>query len=286
MSVPAGFKGLRFPCECVSSRAGGYSDPWAEITKNKLLPNGTKEEILNVLAQGPKTITQIAEALGLSGPSIHTHVSDMLRSELLREAVESDKVHPAERYYEPNFPVFKAEECAEFRKLCEEMSTQLVALFEKYQEKVARAFLNTSLPQEGWKLSDITQCLFANMHRGARTQLEQRGLLSAREKHKNGAAWIFWAEEPETKKNNGEPLVVTETEQISKFERRSTMAKYGKKAAEKVEKAMHERKKGTLKSGGSGKKVTSKKQAIAIGLSQARKAGAKVPRKKSSSKKR
>lgn len=64
------------------------------------------------------------------------------------------------------------------------------------------------------------------------------------------------------------------------------MAKYGKKAAEKVEKAMHERKKGTLKSGGSGKKVTSKKQAIAIGLSQARKAGAKVPRKKSSSKKK
>jgi len=63
------------------------------------------------------------------------------------------------------------------------------------------------------------------------------------------------------------------------------MAKYGKKASEKVEKAMHERKKGTLKSG-SGKKVKSKKQAIAIGLSQARKAGGKVPRKKSSSKKK
>jgi hypothetical protein len=57
------------------------------------------------------------------------------------------------------------------------------------------------------------------------------------------------------------------------------MAKYGKKAQEKVEKAMHERKKGTLKSG-SGKKVKSRKQAIAIGLSQARKAGAKVPKKK------
>ena len=64
------------------------------------------------------------------------------------------------------------------------------------------------------------------------------------------------------------------------------MAKYGKKASEKVEKAMHERKKGTLKSGGSGKKVTSKKQAIAIGLSEARKAGGKVPKQKSSSKKR
>jgi hypothetical protein len=61
------------------------------------------------------------------------------------------------------------------------------------------------------------------------------------------------------------------------------MAKYGKKAGKKVEKAMHERKRGTLKSG-SGKKVTSKKQAIAIGLSEARKEGGKVPKK--SSKKR
>ena len=64
------------------------------------------------------------------------------------------------------------------------------------------------------------------------------------------------------------------------------MANYGKKASEKVERAMHERKRGTLKSGRSGKKVTSKKQAIAIGLYEARKSGAKVPGKKSSSKKK
>ena len=62
------------------------------------------------------------------------------------------------------------------------------------------------------------------------------------------------------------------------------MAKYGKTAQKKVKKAMHERKKGTLKSGTSGKKVTSKKQTIAIGLSEARKEGGKVPKKKSSKK--
>jgi hypothetical protein len=61
------------------------------------------------------------------------------------------------------------------------------------------------------------------------------------------------------------------------------MARYGKKAQSKVRKAMQERKRGTLKSGRSGKKVTSRKQAIAIGLSEARKAGAKVPKRKSSS---
>lgn len=64
------------------------------------------------------------------------------------------------------------------------------------------------------------------------------------------------------------------------------MARYGKKASDKVEKAMHERKKGTLKSGKSGKKVTSRKQAIAIGLSEARRAGGKVPRQKSASSKK
>jgi hypothetical protein len=58
--------------------------------------------------------------------------------------------------------------------------------------------------------------------------------------------------------------------------------KYSKGAAAKVERAMKKRKAGTLKSGRSGKKVKSRKQAIAIGLSEARKAGAKVPRKKKS----
>jgi len=64
------------------------------------------------------------------------------------------------------------------------------------------------------------------------------------------------------------------------------MARYGKKASQKVKRAMHERKRGKLKSGRSGKKVTSRKQAIAIGLSEARRAGGKVPKKKSGSRKR
>jgi hypothetical protein len=58
------------------------------------------------------------------------------------------------------------------------------------------------------------------------------------------------------------------------------MAKYGNKASSEVKQAMHERKRGKLKSGGSGKKVKNRKQAIAIGLSKARRKGAKVPPKK------
>ena len=62
------------------------------------------------------------------------------------------------------------------------------------------------------------------------------------------------------------------------------MAKYGKKAGEKVERAMRERKRGTLKSGRSGRRVTSRKQAIAIALSEARESGARVPKRKGSRK--
>jgi hypothetical protein len=64
------------------------------------------------------------------------------------------------------------------------------------------------------------------------------------------------------------------------------MAKYGRKAQSKVRRAMRERKRGTLRSGRSGKRVTSRKQAIAIGLSEARRAGGKVPRKRRAGRKR
>ena len=66
--------------------------------------------------------------------------------------------------------------------------------------------------------------------------------------------------------------------------RKSSGRKYGKAASKRVKSAMHRRKKGTLKSGRSGRKVTSKKQAIAIGLSEAREKGAKVPRKRAAKK--
>ena len=201
MSVPNGLKGLKFPCECVSARHGGYSDPWTAVAQKKLLPDGTKEEILNLVAQEPKTISQLAEALNLSPPSVHRHISEMMKSELLRESEEWEKKHPTERYYEPNFPVFKAEECAEFEAVCQEMAELVAALFEKKRPQIERAYKRTDFAVRGWELTDITQCLYANMQRRARALLEQRGLLSSPEQHANGAEWVFWAEEPEADEN-------------------------------------------------------------------------------------
>jgi len=196
MTIPRGQNGLHFPCECVSAITESYSDPWAQVTKRKLLPDGTKEEILNLVAERPKTVSQLAEALNIAPPSVHTHVNDLMKSELLRESVEWEKKYPTERYYEPNFPVFKDEECAEFISLCEEMAEQVAALFERKRSKFERAFSRTNLAQDGWEFLDVTQCLYANMQRQARTLLEQRGLLTPPQKHKNGASWVFWAQEP------------------------------------------------------------------------------------------
>lgn len=190
-------KALRFPCECVSGSQGRDTDPWADVARKKLLPNGTKEQIVMLLASEPKTISQLAVALNLSAPSVYTHINDMLESELLRESKEFEKRHPSERYYEPNFPIFRTEECAEFHALCEEMAQELASLFERRQAKIEKAFQKTGLPAQGWQLSDVTQCLYTNMYRRARTLLEERGLLAQRRKHANGAEWIFWAEENE-----------------------------------------------------------------------------------------
>ena len=150
-----------------------------------------------LLAEEPKTISQLAQALSLSAPSVFTHINDMLESELLRESEEFEKRHPSERYYEPNFPVFKHAECAEFHALCDELAQQVATVFAQRQDDMERAFHKTNLPAQGWKLSDITQCLYANMYRSARTLLEERGLLTPRQQHANGAEWIFWAEERE-----------------------------------------------------------------------------------------
>lgn len=196
MTVPKGLKGLEFACECMSSARRNNSDPWSGIAQHKLLPDGTKEEILNLIAEEPKTISQLAQELNLSAPSIHTHISAMMKSELLREAVDSEKTHPAERYYEPNFPVVKAEARAEFEQLCLSLAERVAVLFEQEQSQLESAFRQTRLADHGWTFSDIAQYLYACVQRGARQRLEERQVLPTCAKHQNGVEWIFWAQEP------------------------------------------------------------------------------------------
>ena len=194
MSVTHRKKRLCFPCECVS-KVSGYSDPWAGVSQNKLLPDGTKEEILNLIAKQPKTIAQLAKQLNLAQPTVFRHIGEMMKNELLRESEEWERKYPAERYYEPNFPIIKADERDEFESLCQDMAETMADLFESRRSQLEAAFNKTGLSERGWTFSDIAQYLFARAQRGGRERLEQRGLLPPPEKHTNGVEWVFWAEE-------------------------------------------------------------------------------------------
>ena len=196
MVIPNGFKGLRFACDCVSARSGACSDPWAGVAKNKLLMDGTKEEIINLIADEPRTISQLADALALKPPSVHAHVSDMMRSELLRESEEWEKLHPTERYYEPNFPIVRADAQAGFEKLCGEMAGRVAELFAGGLPQLESVFARTDLAERGWAFADVAHYLFARVQREARALLEESGTLPPPGAHRNGAEWVFWAEQP------------------------------------------------------------------------------------------
>ena len=198
MAVRKNGRGLHFPCECVSAQHG-YSDPWAAVAQNKLLNDGTKERILNIVAREPRTIARIARELGLSQPAVHAHISDMLASELLREASEWEKAHPAENYYEPGFPVISARENALLEPICRELAQQLALLFESKKPHLEAALDDGCLAAKGWSFAEIAQYCYADVQRGARKLLEQRGVLASAKKHKNGVGWVFWGLEPRSK---------------------------------------------------------------------------------------
>jgi len=185
---------LRFACECVSAR-GGYSDPWAAVAQKRLLLDGTKERLLNSVAREPRTIAQLAKGLCLSQPTVHAHVNEMLASELLRESHEPEKQYAAERYYEPNFPVVRTEERAEFDLVCQTVADRIAKLFESNVSHLKSAFDRSGLVERGWTFDDLAQYCYAGAQRAAREMLEGRGVLRPRKHHRNGAAWLFWAEE-------------------------------------------------------------------------------------------
>ena len=195
MSVSNGNLKLRFPCDCVSGRKDDYGDPWSDITENKLFCDGTKEEIVNLISEEPKTISQLAKATNLSAPSIHKHINELLSSELIRDSVEWEKLHPKERYYEPNFPVVRAEECEGVQEICAKMSESIADLFASVRPQFEKAFDESGLAGSGWTFDDVSQCVFARIQRNARELLEQRGLVAPPKTHRNGAVWTFWAEQ-------------------------------------------------------------------------------------------
>src|SRR5581483_7274877 len=100
---------LRFACDCASA-APVAADPWVAVAKQHKLEDGAKELILDAIYRQPRTVTQLARQLRLSPPAVHRHITELLASELIREApvAPPKRRSTLERYYRPAFPVVLA----------------------------------------------------------------------------------------------------------------------------------------------------------------------------------
>jgi DNA-binding transcriptional ArsR family regulator len=191
---------LRFSCACASA-VPVREDPWVAIVNQRKLNDGTKELILNAIYRQPRTITQLAELLGISAPAVHRHIVDMLADELIEEVdlAAPQRSRVSERYYRPNFPVVLAADGAALQPVLEELAIDIAAVFRQRQEALAQAFAETSLPARGEPVEMLLHYLYATASRLARERLETDGDLPPWPEHADGSRWIWWAEEaPET----------------------------------------------------------------------------------------
>lgn len=205
-SAPDRFRGLRFPCSCASATSVPNA-PWVAVAKQGKLYDGTKERILNATHRRPRTVSQLAEELDLSPPTVHRHAGELLASELIRE-VESpaESQWPAvERYYAPNFPIVRDGDRRRLQPLLDALALEVA---ERFRARAGE--LSSALAQTGFEPNGAVglHYAYASAVARARERLEEEGVLPAWPEHRDGSRWVWWAEEPpETEVN---PVTTTE----------------------------------------------------------------------------
>jgi predicted ArsR family transcriptional regulator len=186
---------LRFACACASAVPIG-EDPWVAIVNQRKLNDGTKELILNAIYREPRTITQLAEILGISAPAVHRQVAGLLADELIQEVdPPAERRRSSERYYRPNFPVVLAADRAALQPFLEDLAVDIAASFHRHREALSDAFAQTSLLARGESVETLLHYLYATATRLARARLEEEGALPVWPEHGDGSRWIWWAEE-------------------------------------------------------------------------------------------
>jgi DNA-binding transcriptional ArsR family regulator len=131
---------LRFSCACCSA-VPIAEDPWVAIVNQRKLNDGTKELILDAIYRQPRTITQLAELLGISAPAVHRHAGEMLASELISEVgvTALERSRASERYYGPNFPVVLASDQVALQPVLEDLAADIATAFQRRQDALWRA---------------------------------------------------------------------------------------------------------------------------------------------------
>ncbi len=168
------------------------------ISQQNKLQDGTKELILNAIYQRPRTIAQVAQQLGLSPPTVHRHIAELLASELIREVAAPEEGRPAgvARYYQPSLPVVLAVDREALRPALDAFADGIAASCRAEGAALARAFEDTSLPARQESFEALLHYLYATATRMARERLEASGDLPPWPEHADGSRWVWWAEEP------------------------------------------------------------------------------------------
>jgi predicted ArsR family transcriptional regulator len=168
------------------------------ISQQHKLNDGSKELILNAIYHQPRTITQLAELLGISAPAVHRHIVDMLADELIHEVdlAVDERSRRNERYYRPKFLVVHAADRAALQPALDDLAAGIAAAFHRRQEALANAFADTSLPARAEPVETVLHYLYATATRLARARLEANGDLPPWPEHADGSRWVWWAEEP------------------------------------------------------------------------------------------
>jgi predicted ArsR family transcriptional regulator len=169
------------------------------VVNQRKLNDGTKERILTAIYRQPRTITQVADLLGISAPAVHRHVMDLLADELIHEVdgAEPGRTRATERYYQPAFPVVLATDRAMLQPALDDLAEAAAVLFLEQQDALESAVAETSLPARGAAFETLRHYLFATATRLARERLEAAGALPAWPEHRDGSRWVWWAEEAE-----------------------------------------------------------------------------------------
>ncbi|MBU7009204.1 MAG: winged helix-turn-helix transcriptional regulator [Theionarchaea archaeon] len=179
-------KALSFSCGHVFEE----EDPWSYVSNSGILDAETRLLILEHIYKEPKTVTQLANELGLSQPAVHRHVRDMLHVGIIREAAlsEDEKRFRVEKYYEPNFPVVLKEDFGMLKKELEEVSEKIVRIFLQEKDQIKKEFEKTALKNQGWAFNELTFYVFEKVKRMVRNKLQEGKFFPEKE-------WIFFAEE-------------------------------------------------------------------------------------------
>jgi len=190
---------LQFACDCVSRLHDTIRDPWSHVSRAGLISSETKEIILNKTYRQPKTVTQLAREIGLSQPSIHKHVQELVASDLLREAEveEAEKAYRVEKYYQPSFPVLFEEDVAQLESACRKVAERIAEVYWEHRGELQQAFAGSSLAQRGYELADILDYVYSRIRRMGRAVLDQQDFFADMPTHRDGSRWVFWAEEVE-----------------------------------------------------------------------------------------